>query len=423
MSPARPSVGEFPTLTAKWLRTRLRRRGGRTRLALITPWPPGQSGVADYSWRLAPELARHVDLEVVVADRDLRHAPPSAPGVSVVGAGAYRRTRSRRRREQALYCMGNSQAHEHVYELLRTQRGAVLLHDAQLTGFFGWYAGRERPEDPLERLVERVERLYGDRVPAEELRTAPLSWRRRVELGIFMTGEIHQHADRVFVHSRFAADVVMRDAQLLGRRVPVSVMPFGMPDAAAQAAAAEPVPAPLVVHMGAVSEIKGIAALIEGFALLAASQPGARLAIGGAGAEEADLNRWRSFARERAPQAQVEILGRLDEDAYASLLRRADLAVQLRMATNGEASGAVADCLAAGVPTIVTDLGWMGELPRSAVEHVPLDAPPQLLAARMRELVNDGARRAALSRGALEHADTRSFAAVAASYLDALSLL
>ena len=226
----------------------------------------------------------------------------------------------------------------------------------------------------------------------------------------------------MFVHSRFAADVVMRDAQLLGRRVPVSVMPFGMPDAAAQAAAAEPVPAPLVVHMGAVSEIKGIGPLIDAFALLVASHPGARLAIGGAGAEEAELDRWRAFARERAPGGQVEILGRLDDDAYEAMLRRADLAVQLRMATNGEASSAVADCLAAGVPTIVTDLGWMGELPRSAVEHVPLDAPPQLLAARMRELVEDGARRAALSRGALEHAGIRSFASVAASYLEAFSL-
>jgi hypothetical protein len=40
----------------------------------------------------------------------------------------------------------------------------------------------------------------------------------------------------------------------------------------------------------------------------------------------------------------------------------------------------------------------------------------------MRELVEDGAKRAALSRGALEHAGTRSFASVAASYLEALSL-
>jgi glycosyltransferase involved in cell wall biosynthesis len=400
----------------------VRRRGHRPRLALVTPWPPEQSGVADYSWLLAPELARDVDVDIVVSDRDVAYESPRVAGVSVIGARSYRQSKWRRRHQHVLYCMGNSDAHEHVYELLRAQGGSVLLHDAQLTGFFGWYAGRERPEDPLGRLVERVEQLCGDRVPREELHTAPLSWRRRVELGIFMTGEIQKHADRLFVHSRFAADVVARDAEALGRHVPVSVMPFGMPDVASQPVPAEPVPAPLVVHMGAVSEIKGIGALIEAFELFAATHQGARLAIGGAGAEETDLDRWRAFAAQRAPERQVEILGRLDEDAYQSLVRRADLAVQLRMATNGEASGAVADCLAAGVPTIVTDLGWMGELPSSAVEHVPVDAPPELLAARMRELVEDGARRAALSRGALEHAGSRSFASVAAAYLQAFSL-
>lgn len=400
----------------------MRRRGRRPRLALVTPWPPQQSGVADYSWLLAPELARDVDVDIVVGGHDAGYEAPVAPGVSVVGVDSYRQKNRRRRHDRMLYCMGNSHFHEHVYELLRERGGSVLLHDAQLTGFFGWYAGRERPEDPLGRLVERVEQLCGERVPREELRTAPLSWRRRVELGIFMTGEIQRYADRLFVHSRFAAEVVRRDAELLGRHVPVSVMPFGMPAAAAQAVRAEPVAAPLVVHMGAVSEIKGIGPLIDAFALFAASRTDARLAIGGAGAEEADLDRWRAFARERAPGRAVEILGRLDAHAYESLLRRADLAVQLRMATNGEASGAVADCLAAGVPTIVTDLGWMGEIPPSAVEHVPPDASPELLAARMRELVEDGARRAALSRGALDHAGTRSFASVAAAYLEALSL-
>jgi len=419
---APPSIRGLSALTAGRLGNRVRRRGHRQRLALVTPWPPEQSGVADYSWRLASQLARHVEVDVVVADRDARYASPTTPGVSVIGAGSFRRTRRQRRHEHVLYCMGNSQAHEHVYELLRTQRGSVLLHDAQLTGFFGWYAGRERPEDPLGRLVERVEELYGDRVPPEELRTAPLSWRRRVELGIFMTGEIQKHADRVLVHSRFAADVVGRDAELLSRHVPVAVVPFGMPEAASQAVRPEPVPAPLVVHMGAVSEIKGIGPLIDAFALLAASHSGARLEIGGAGAEEAELDRWRAFACERAPGAQVDILGRLDDDGYESLLRRADLAVQLYMATNGEASAAVADCLAVGVPTIVTDLGWMGELPRGAVDHVPVESSPELLAAHMRELAEDGSRRAALSRGALDHAGAHSFASVAASYLEALSL-
>ena len=172
MGRVRPSIRDLSALTLG----RLRNRGHRPRLALVTPWPPETSGVADYSRRLTPELARHVDVEVVVAGDGSAHQPSATPGVSVVGADSYRGNRG----GPTLYCMGNSQAHEHVYKLLLARPGAVLLHDAQLTGFFGWYAGRERPEDPLGRLVERVQELCGERVPPEELQTAPLSWRRRV---------------------------------------------------------------------------------------------------------------------------------------------------------------------------------------------------------------------------------------------------
>jgi glycosyltransferase involved in cell wall biosynthesis len=393
----------------------------RRRLALVTPWPPEQTGVAVYSQRLARELARWVDLEIVVGGAVADFAPPLDPGVSLVGAKAFRAASGRERPDRVLYCMGNSRFHEHVYELLREQPGPVLLHDVQLTGFFGYYAGRECPADPLGRLVERVRQDYGDLVPPQELTSAPLSWRRRAQLGIYLTAEIQRHAERVFVHSHFALDIVERDGQDLARRMPVSVMAHAMATGEQPVARGAAAAAPLLVHMGVVSEVKDIGVLIEAFALLAARLPEARLVIAGEG-DEAGLDHWRVFAREHAPQAAVEIPGHLDTERWGELLARADLAVQLRVVSNGEASGAVCDCLAAGIPTIVSDLGWMAELPPAAVAHVPLDVSPQLLAARMESLLVDTPARAALSRAALAHARELSFERVAAQYIGALAL-
>jgi glycosyltransferase involved in cell wall biosynthesis len=398
---------------------RLTGRPRRRRLALVTPWPPDPSGVAGYSLRLSRELASRVDVEVVVGGAVGDFARPLDAGVTLLRAEAFRARRSRP--DRVLYCMGNSRFHEHVYELLCELPGPVLLHDAQLTGFFGYYAGRERPADPLGRLVERVREDYGERIPPGELTSAPLSWRRRAELGIYLTAEIQRHAERVFVHSRFAQEVVERDGRILERRVPVSVMPFAMPECERVAARGASAAAPLVVHMGVVSEIKGIGVLIEAFALLAARLPDARLVIAGDGAE-AGLEHWRAFARERAPQAAVEIPGHVDAERWAELLARADLAVQLRVVSNGEASAAVCDCLAAGIPTIVSDIGWMGELPRGAVVHVALDVSPQALSQRMESVLIEQPARAALSAAALAHARERSFEHVAASYLGALAL-
>jgi glycosyltransferase involved in cell wall biosynthesis len=169
------------------------------------------------------------------------------------------------------------------------------------------------------------------------------------------------------------------------------------------------------------SEVKGLAALIEAFGQLSQRRPGARLALAGP-ADEAGLDHWRAFAREQAPNAMIDILGYLSRERWEGLLAAADLAVQLRTVSNGEASAAVCDCLAAGVPTIVTDLGWMSELPPSAVVHLPVSAGAELLAQTIEDLIVDQPRRIALSAGALAHTREHSFERVAAAYLDTLAL-
>ncbi|HEX4034126.1 MAG TPA: glycosyltransferase family 4 protein [Solirubrobacteraceae bacterium] len=392
---------------------RIGRRHRRRRLALVTPWPPQESGVAGYNRRLAAALSRHVDVDVVVAGPRSEFVKPDAPGVRLTEAAAWKPGR-----DGVLFCMGNSSVHDHVYELLREHPGAVVLHDAQLTGFFGMYAGRERPSDPLGRLVERVERVYGARIPSAELRSAPLDYRRRMELGIFLTAEVACHAERLFVHSAFAEHVAEEEVSLTTRAVPVGRLPFAMP-AAAQTPRGAAATAPLIVHMGAVSEEKGVGGLIEGFGLLVREHPNARLVIAGP-AEDAERERWSEHARACAPGADVALPGRVSESRYAELLASADLAVQLRDASNGEASAAVADCLAAGIPTLATRLGWSGELPATAVRHVEPQAAPHELATAISELLADTPARVELSAGALEHARRNSFEVVAEAYLSAL---
>jgi len=91
--------------------------------------------------------------------------------------------------------------------------------------------------------------------------------------------------------------------------------------------------------------------------------------------------------------------------------------------SNGEASAAICDCLAAGVPTIVSDLGWTGELPPDAAAHIPPGTPPERLAALMSELISDLPRRTALAAAGLAHARANSFEHVAAAYIEILELV
>ena len=391
-------------------------------MALVTPWPPQQSGIADYNLRLARELGKKVDVDVVVSDALDRYAPPQERGVGCWRPVRSGTTEGLRQPDRVVYCMGNSSFHGHVYELMRERPGAVVAHDVRLTGFYGWFSGRERPEDPAGRLAERIDALYGARLPDTLTSNGVPDWERQSALGIYMTREIQQYAEQLFVHSRHALEVLELDRGVLDRAVPVKVLPFGMPTGETRARTCRDLgDAPLIVSVGVVSEVKGVATLVAAAALLAGERKRLRIVIAGPGESE-ELERWRDFARSAAPGVDITIPGHLTAERYARLLNEGDLAVQLRMLSNGEASAAVADCLAAGLPTAVSDLGWASELPSAAVARVPPDVTPSVLADRLEELIGDRQARQALSDGALALAGRSSFSRVAEEYLRALQL-
>jgi len=276
----------------------------RPRMALVTPWPPERSGIADYNLRLARELGKRVDVDIVTAGPAEQYATPLEQGVQLIGARDRRWLDPLRQHDRVVYCMGNSLFHGHVYELLRERPGPVVFHDVQLTGFYGWQAGRERPEEPVAALDASIHSMYGRRLPPDVSSEGPPEWDRQLALGIYMTREIQSLAEACFVHSSLASDLLELDRGVLDRAVPVRVLPFGMPPAKKAALRKEVSAAPLIVSMGVVNEVKGLAGLISAFALVAAERPTARLVVAGP-TDEAESRRWHEYAREHAPDADI----------------------------------------------------------------------------------------------------------------------
>ncbi|HUB75769.1 MAG TPA: glycosyltransferase [Solirubrobacteraceae bacterium] len=387
-------------------------RRGRARIALVTPWPPEWSGVADYNLQLVAALAERVEVAVITARPAGEYSRVSNRGVRLVGANT-RGLPSTRRYDRTVYCMGNSRFHAHVFELLRREPDAVVFHDVQLMGFFGSIAGLERPDDPAGWLDEQVTEMYGGQQGGLE---GPRDQ-------LYMTREIQRDAAQCFVHSRYALAMLERDRAGDVAYAPAGTLMYALPAVAQDPPVRARVSAaPLVVTLGAVAAVKEIAAAISGFALLARDHPTARLVIAGAPAAETDETHWHAYAREHAPQARIEIAGRVSRARYERLLGDADVAMQLRRRSNGEASGATADCLAAGVPTLVSDLGWFAELPDEAVSRVRPEAEPAQIAARLEELLSDEELRRTRSDAALAYARSHTFAAAAGEYLAALGL-
>ena len=397
-----------------------RTRRSRPRLALVSPWPPERSGIADYSYRLARELGQHVDVDVVVGNPLDTYAPPQERGVQLVPASTFRLSERLRQPDRVLYCMGNSAFHGHVYQLIRERPGALLAHDARLTGFYRWFSEQENPEDPAGRAKERVEALYGPRIPETMIASGMPGWEQQSALGIYMTREIQQYAEQIFVHSHHAREILELDRGPLDKPVPIAVLPLALPPVADRVHRIVK-GSPLIASFGMVSEVKGLDTLIAAVALLAESHYDIRLVIAGPG-EQAELQRWRDLASELAPTVDTSIPGHLPTNDYKRLLRNTDVAVQLRTLSNGEASAAVVDCLASGVPTVVSDLGWAAELPANAVAHVPADCTPSQLVHTLKDLIASQQKRQELGEGAHAYAHKHSFSTVAGEYLRLLEL-
>jgi hypothetical protein len=111
----------------------------------------------------------------------------------------------------------------------------------------------------------------------------------------------------------------------------------------------------------------------------------------------------------------------LDADGYTKLLRRVSLAVQLRARTNGEASGAVHDCIANGVPLVVSRLGAARELP-DFVEKVSPEGSAEELASLLNALLSDPSRRQSMADAGIAYARGHGFAEAAEMILSVAEL-
>jgi glycosyltransferase involved in cell wall biosynthesis len=386
------------------LPTRAAPRPARKRLAVITPWPPQASGVADHSRELVAELAKRVDVDVVVPreagvefDRSLE------PQVRLWSELDFDAATGFRDFDRLLYVFGNSRFHIEILKLFERRPGAALMHDVRLVGLYEQLSWEYL--DPR-WLGRKVAELYGD-VPPDEP---------------YMTREIQSLAETVLLHSETQAQVLRAEDGL--EAPPISIVPLGI-RTPPPVASLEPEGGrgPLVVSYGIADvRVKRLDLVIEAFAALRRSHPDARLAIVGQIAPGADREVER-LAGELGVGGAVELHGRVGPERYWGTLAAADLAVQLRTgAQGGEASAAVCDCIAARVPTIVSDIGWFGELPDGVALKLPESCAAGELTEGMASLVAGSARAAEMRSAQDRYAEENSFARVAERYVEVLEL-
>jgi glycosyltransferase involved in cell wall biosynthesis len=268
-----------------------------------------------------------------------------------------------------------------------------------------------------------IRKIYGPLLPEGLAASGEVTALEAERYGLLMAREVIALSDRFLVTSQAAARLARLEAgPELSSRVDVVGFASDVPRAEGPPHSAEIGVGPgarVVASFGIVDPIKQPNKLVHAFAALAKADPFLMLALVGPVSKEL-ADELKALGAGLGLQGRLLVTGRVGAEAYLGWLNRAELAVQLRASFSGEASAAVGDCLAVGVPMIVSDLGWMGELPNDVAAKIAVDATISELAQACGQLLDDAESRDRLSRRAREYSKEHSFEAAARALLAVL---
>jgi glycosyltransferase involved in cell wall biosynthesis len=394
-----------------------RRTGqARPRLAMVTPVPPQTTGIADYSAELAPAMARLYDISIV---SEVAPDPKSPLGnFPWIRASNFGDVASKF--DRLVYQIGNSPFHQfQIEDLLPRYPGMVVLHDVFLNDYRWAYADAlRRPA----RIEEDLAAAHG--YPAvvaakknglsEALKRLPCSAPViSAGVGAILHSEHavqllkRHHGARLVANSwvipHLRAALTFRDRAEARRDLGVSPDEF------------------LVCSFGEVGRKKLPHIIFEGWSRVFGRTPDkSRLVYAGKVHDHLD-RAILDEAKMLGCRGQVIMTGRVDRPTYLDWLAAADVAIQLRGGSNGESSGAVADCLAAGLPVILNRHGSFAEFPESAVYFVPDSVTADDVAGALTVLSNSEAARGKLSNAARSFVhDKLAPDRIAGAYRDAI---
>jgi glycosyltransferase involved in cell wall biosynthesis len=277
--------------------------------------------------------------------------------------------------------------------------GDVLLHDVRLVGLYtllgqrgalGWEGVRGR--------VRRFEGVDDEDVFGPD---------------VLMVGEVVDRARKILVYNSAARDLVL--TRRPDRADDVHVVPFAHP-----APAPDPRPAPTCPRFATFGHLKDVEWLLGKIGPALRSVPDAQLTFVGPEPVPGDLATAVDTTRRTGLSHKVTFTGWVDDRSYRKYLSESTAAIQIRRIDQGETSAAVADCLAAGLPTIANEVGGIRDLPHDVVARVHSDPAPAELTAHLSRLARDEDRWRSLAGNGLSYAASHGATAAALAIVECI---
>jgi len=360
------------------------------RLAVLSPLPPSRSGIADYNAQFLPFLTKYFEIDLYVDGYSVEGEPLTSM-FRIFDVKDFERVATSY--DLILYEIGNSEFHAHMLPLLEKFPGVVDLHDAYLSGLFGYL------DFNLGDTGSYVNAMLDSHGPNARHYFSPVKGcpdpnsSTMVELPC--TKSVLDRALGVISHSPFNLETA-RKHYPQGWRAPYRIIPQMVPlqqlvtKEERQVIKEELGFKPddfVLTTFGHIAWTKWGDRLLEAF--LASSlrnNSKVHLIFAGQLAEDDFGYKLEKAIKKSRLKKRIRITGYLSDENYIKYLQVSDLAIQLRTKSRGGTPKGVLDCLAHGVPVIVNNDASYTDYPDDAVIKLEADPAAVTITAKIEDL-------------------------------------
>ncbi len=378
------------------------------KIAMFTPLPPVQSGIADYSADILSELEAEFEIDVYI-DRYSADFKESGR-IHIYPAGLFDKKRGEY--DRIVYQVGNSLYHAYMFPYIKKYPGLVVLHDYNLKNVLEamYLYESKQPKAFMRHLRED----YSKAAAEGYMQRLNTPYTEKFEVNGFVTN----YAEKIIVHSLYAKKKLL--LKNIDRHVCV-IPHYAVVGQEQNAGMQQDGPAErkggmkktgsfVFAAFGHIHESKRIIPALHAFGRICREQPGRNLKFHFVGKMAPELrDAFEETLRGYDLKERVCVTGYVPLERFLAYLDQADACVNLRYPYHGESSGSFMRELAKGKCVIVNRIGSFGEVPKEACLMIPnvekMDKEEEVSAIyQAMKLAMDDSVREAIQFQALEYA-------------------
>lgn len=326
------------------------------RIAMFTPLPPIESGIADYSVDILSQLIHYFTVDVYV---DKYKPDFKMDGVTVYSFDQFEGNWEKY--DRIIYQVGNSLFHEYMFPFIKEYPGIVVLHDYNLRNVLEAIYLYKNNEIGI--FGEQLREDFNEDVIREYLQNLNTSYLERFEVNGFVTN----YASRLIVHSEYAGK------KLLEREISRDVWQIPLycvvDDQSHYDSAREEMGIKesevVFAAFGHIHENKRVLQILAAFSKIYKQFPEARLYFVGKMAAELS-GPFEKRVKEYGIGGSVTVTGYIGLDDFERYMEMADVCLNLRYPYNGESSASLMRLLGKGKCVVINRIGSFAEIPGEA---------------------------------------------------------